>query len=86
MHTFDLYSTFLSYPKFDKFIDIYTFWKKKYMNNRTIYCHLTVVNSYIQCIHLHIPIDIDTCTYTLGGGGYRDAHKGNFVVIYQAGK
>ena len=25
-----LYSTFLSYPKSDKFIDIYTSWKKKY--------------------------------------------------------
>ena len=50
------------------------------MNNITVYCHLTVVNSYIQCIELHIPIDIDTCTYTLGGGGDY-AHKGNFVVI-----
>ena len=39
------------------------------MNNITVYCHFTVVNSYIQCIHLHIPIDIDTCTYTLGVGG-----------------
>ena len=41
---------------------------------------------------LHMPIDIDTCTYTQKHGiskgciSINYAHKGNFVVIYQAGK
>ena len=43
---------------------ISTHFGRRTMNNWTVYCHLTVVNSYIQWIQfINMPIDIDTCTY-----------------------
>ena len=66
MHTFSTPHFYSIQNLINSLISIH--FGRRNVNYRTVYCHLTVVNFYIQCIHLHIPIDIDMCTYTLGGG------------------